>query len=53
MKVDKVKLIGFLAAVIGMGATFISNWADDRKMEEMIDKKVDAALSKNEVEESE
>lgn len=52
-KINKVKILGIIASVIGIGATLVSNWVEEQTMEELIDEKVNAALSKNEVEESE
>ena len=52
-KINKVKILGIIASVIGIGATLVSNWVEEQTMEELIDEKVNAALPKNEVEESE
>ena len=36
------------ATVIGLGANLINDWADEQKMNEQIDKKVNEALAKRE-----
>ncbi len=42
-----IKFIGFLATGIGIGATLLSDWADEKKMEETITEKVNNALSEH------
>ena len=41
-----VKLIGIVATLAGFGATIASGWVNERKMEEMIDEKVNEAMPK-------
>ena len=51
-----VKIIGIVATLAGFGATMASGWVNERKTEEMIDEKVNEAITKklkeNEDEES-
>jgi hypothetical protein len=39
-----LKVLGLAATVIGMGATLLTDWVDDKKMDEKIEEKVNAAL---------
>ncbi len=48
-----VKIIGLAATVIGFGATLLSDWVNEKKMEEMVDEKVNEALAKREENEEE
>lgn len=48
-----VKIIGFAATLIGLGATLVGDWADEKKMDQKIEEKVSKALAKKEGEESE
>ena len=51
MKTDKsmaIKVLGIVASLIGVGASLVSDWVNERKMEEEIDKKVNEALAKRE-----
>lgn len=41
-----IRIIGLAATVIGLGANLINDWADEQKMNEQIDKKVNEALAK-------
>lgn len=45
-----IKGIGIAAAVIGMAATFATDWVNEKKMEEEIEKKVNEAFNKREKE---
>ena len=40
-----IKILGLAATVVSMGATLLSNWVDEKKMEERIDKCVDEKLA--------
>lgn len=40
-----IKVIGLVATVIGLGATLITDWVNDKKMDERIEEKVNEALS--------
>lgn len=46
-------MIGLVASAVGMGATVVSNWVDERKMDEKIEKKVNEALAEREKENNE
>ena len=48
-----IKIIGIATSIIGLGATLVGDWADEKKMDKKIEEKVNAALSKKEEEESE
>lgn len=41
-----IRIIGLAATVIGLGTNLINDWADEQKMNERIDKKVNEALVK-------
>lgn len=43
-KGDFIKVIGVLATVVGMGATLLSNWVEDQRMDERINDRVDEAF---------
>ena len=47
-----VKGIGLAATILGTGATLISEWVNDQKMNEKIEEKVNDVLSKKEEEKS-
>lgn len=44
-KGDFIKVIGVLATVVGMGATLLSNWVEDQRMEERINDKIGEAFN--------
>lgn len=46
-----IKYIGMAAAVIGMAASFATDWVNEKKMEEKVEEKVNEALSKKGIEE--
>ena len=41
-----IKILGIAATAIGMGVTLITDWVNDKKMDEKITKKVTEALTK-------
>ena len=41
-----IKILGIAATVIGMGATLVTDWVNDKKMDEKIEQKVIEALTK-------
>lgn len=45
------RAISVISTVLGMAATLLSNWADDRELETMIDEKIDEKLAARESEE--
>ena len=40
-----INRIGFAATIIGIGATLLSDWVNEKKMEEEIEEKIDEALA--------
>ena len=48
-----IKTIGFAATVIGIGATLITDWVNEKKMEEKIDEKVSKAFAERDNNEEE
>lgn len=47
-----VKILGIAATVIGLGATLLTDWVNEQKMDEKIEEKVNEALAlKNDDEE--
>lgn len=47
-----IKILGIAATIVGMGATLISEWVNEKKMDEKIEEKVNEALAKKDEEES-
>ena len=50
-----VNILGLVAATVGMGATLLTDWVNEKNMEEKIDERINeklAALSDEEDEES-
>ncbi len=45
MNSNLLKIIGLAASIIGAGATLVSDFVNDKKMEEKIDEKVKEALA--------
>lgn len=43
-----IKIIGMAATVLGMGATLVTEWVNDKKMDEKINDAVDKALAARE-----
>lgn len=41
---DKMKVVGIAATVIGLGASLLSDWVSDKKTDAEIAKKVDEAV---------
>ena len=48
-----IKVIGFAATILGLAATVVTDWVNEKKMEEMVDEKVQAALATHATEENE
>lgn len=46
-----IKGIGLTATVIGMGTSLITDWVNEKKMDEKIEEKVNEALARKEHEE--
>lgn len=47
-----IKVIGMTATVLGVGATLVTDWVDEQKMDKKIQEKVNEALT-NKAEEEE
>ena len=45
-KANIIKVLGVAATVIGMGATLLTDWVNDKKMDEKIAEKVLEAITK-------
>lgn len=52
-KSNMIKVLGLVATAVGMGATLLTNWVDDKKMEEAIDEKINERFTKEENEDDE
>lgn len=46
-----IKILGITATIIGMGATFLTDWVNEKKMDEKIEEKVNEALAQKDEEE--
>lgn len=51
MKTNTIKIIGVVSTIVGVAATLVGNWVNDKKMEEEIALKIDEALSNKETHE--
>lgn len=51
-RMGMIKVIGMVAAIVGFGATLLSDWVDDQKMNEKIEEKVNAAIAERDEKES-
>lgn len=40
-----IKVLGIAATAIGMGTTLISNWVEDKKMDDKITEKINEAIN--------
>ncbi|MDR1753440.1 MAG: hypothetical protein LBR74_00845 [Eubacterium sp.] len=45
-----IKILGLAATVIGIGATLLTDWVNERKMDVTIEEKVNEALNKKDEE---
>lgn len=45
MSTKMIKTIGILVTVIGAGLNLVSDWVDEKKMDEKIEEKVNEALT--------
>ena len=50
MKRKSIKIIGVAVTVIGIGVELLSDWVDERKLDEMIDEKISEAFENREEE---
>lgn len=48
MKANTLTILGVIATIAGGAATLLGNWVSDKKTEEMIEEKVQAALREKE-----
>jgi hypothetical protein len=46
-----IKILGIAATAIGMAATLVTDWVNDKKTDEKIEQKVNEAFAKREEEE--
>ena len=53
MKTNTLTILGVIATIAGGAATLLGNWVTDRKTQEMIEEKVQAALTEKEESEEE
>jgi peptide deformylase len=47
-----IKGIGLAATAIGVGATLVTDWVNEKKMEEKIDEKINKRFAEKRIEES-
>ena len=40
-----VKILGIVATAVGMGATLLTDWVNEKKMEEKIDERINEKLA--------
>ncbi len=40
-----IKVIGFVATVLGLGASLVNDWVNDKKLDDKINTKVSEALA--------
>lgn len=45
-KVDTVQVVGLLGSALAVAASMLTNYSNDKKLEEVIDKKVAEAIAK-------
>lgn len=48
-----IKIVGIVATILGIGASVVTDWVSERKMEQMVDEKVKEALANTNKEEDE
>ena len=46
IKINTTKLLGIAGTILGIGATLISNYVNEKQQEEAIDRKVNEAIAK-------
>ena len=47
-----IKALGIFATIVGVGATLLTDYVNEKKMDEKIEEKVNAALANQDEEES-
>lgn len=45
MNSKMIKILGFAATIIGVGANLITDWVNEKKMDEKIEEKINEALA--------
>lgn len=40
-----IKIIGFVATIIGLGASLVTDWVNDQKLDDKINTKISEALT--------
>lgn len=53
MTSNMIRILGIIGAGLGLAATALSDWVDDKKMDQKIEEKVNEALAQRENEEDE
>lgn len=48
-----VKVLGLVATAVGVGATLLTDWVNEKKMDEKIEEKVNEALAQRDEEDEE
>lgn len=48
-----IKILGVAATIIGVGATLLTDWVNEQKMDEKIEEKVSEALARRDKDEAE
>jgi len=48
-----IKILGLAAAVIGAGAAVLTDWVNEKKMDEMIDEKLDKRFAEKDEDDGE
>lgn len=43
-----IKIIGIIATIAGMGINLVSDWVNEKKMDEKIEEKINEALAEKE-----
>lgn len=51
-KVDLLKILAIVGPVLGLASTLMSNWVSNKEQEQMVDEKIQAALTAKNEEES-
>lgn len=48
-----IKILGVAATIVGVGATLLTDWVNEQKMDEKIEEKINEALAERNKEEEE
>ncbi len=41
-----IKIVGIVATILGLGASVVTDWVSEKKMEELVSEKVDEKIKK-------